>query len=884
MATFTKILAFNAASKSYNNVACDSNGTLNVNVVSGGGGGGGAGDASAANQLTQIQVAQDSNIALYDQMEVQADRLIYDLNIIANRLHDISGTVEVSNQITGYATSQLQTDSNLAVCSRLSTIATAAEDTLLSVDGINTKLNALQLQQAKYTIEAAASLAPDTTPQFTVPPTGIEKSEGWYFKNQAVSQPSQVYYYSYTNQALAVPARQHAYQLNDIACGYAVVRILACNETAGLPTLGIYTRPTGSGDAFPGYYKSKKVYTIPSSAKLTQGMKVLLWWGLQPSLKLHPDVARIELQLSSTVGPAAGTELLAYLTVNTDSLADVGNAEYILSAAGFQYADELIMDSEFTGESSNQSSGSDATAANQTLQLNAANNSNLALSTRLDSSNSAVCSRLDKQTYTNSNLHVRDDYLASQVINLATNIGNGTYTLMETIPPVSGGVRLTGFTDGNLFVYDSASNGTITLCKEQLENINASLDAFKDGTSQMWVHMQAADDSVEIHGYNTTTSAPEYIESVDHSAKVYVNNVVDSLLLAKNPVDNNVSLLTDIDQRLLTSSVITGPVAVTGAFYPETQPVSGTVGISGTVPVSGTFWQETQPVSGTVGISGTVPVSGTFWQETQPVSISGTVPISSGLPLDTHIYGSSDGTTWHHIKTNTNGVVATNAIMETDANGALTSTVNDNINALDVQVQNIVSANLRTSVGGLLTSTSGGTTNSLDVAIKAGSELKTTDYGALTSTLSGTGNSVHSLDVAVKNNVAVENVASTQLAVKVKQFGSYNNLVNNETIGPYSAGTQVLNIADWSYIVGYYTDIQGSYASYPDSRRLQFSFDGITWINLFNLTINPSQIAGVNVASIYKTDVPAVTYVRFYNDTSLTLASVNCTIVGATCT
>jgi len=36
---------------------------------------------------------------------------------------------------------------------------------------------------------------------------------------------------------------------------------------------------------------------------------------------------------------------------------------------------------------------------------------------------------------------------------------------------------------------------------------------------------------------------------------------------------------------------------VTGAFYPATQPVSGTVSISGGVAVTGTFWQAIQPVS-----------------------------------------------------------------------------------------------------------------------------------------------------------------------------------------------------------------------------------------------------------------------------------------------
>lgn len=55
-----------------------------------------------------------------------------------------------------------------------------------------------------------------------------------------------------------------------------------------------------------------------------------------------------------------------------------------------------------------------------------------------------------------------------------------------------------------------------------------------------------------------------------------------------------------------------GTVAVTGSFYPATQPVSGSVSVSN--------FPATQPVSGNVGVTGSVAVTGTFWQATQPVS------------------------------------------------------------------------------------------------------------------------------------------------------------------------------------------------------------------------------------------------------------------------
>ena len=111
--------------------------------------------------------------------------------------------------------------------------------------------------------------------------------------------------------------------------------------------------------------------------------------------------------------------------------------------------------------------------------------------------------------------------------------------------------------------------------------------------------------------------------------------------------------------------------------------------------------------------------------------------------LDTHCFGSSDGSTWHHLKTNPNGVLSTNAILETDANGALTSTV------------------------------SSGSYNALDVSIKNSS-----------------------LSVSVSNSSL--NVASTS-------SGTWGNSLNNGTINGNSQSTG-FNISSYAYIYAIYRD------------------------------------------------------------------------------
>lgn len=88
--------------------------------------------------------------------------------------------------------------------------------------------------------------------------------------------------------------------------------------------------------------------------------------------------------------------------------------------------------------------------------------------------------------------------------------------------------------------------------------------------------------------------------------------------------------LTDAQLRALA-------VPVSGTFWPTTQPVSGTFW-QATQPVSGTFWQATQPVSGpltdTQLRATAVPVSGTFWQATQPMSAV-SLPLPTGAATET---------------------------------------------------------------------------------------------------------------------------------------------------------------------------------------------------------------------------------------------------------
>jgi hypothetical protein len=834
--------------------------------------------------LSNVKSAVDaSNIAIYNQLEIQTDRLLYDTDIIANTLTDSNiavcsrlDTIDVSANNMEVQLDKLQfTSGNLHVrddnaTSELNFIGEITEDLLLSVDGISAKMNALQIQSAKYTIEAVSQFAPDTTPSYSTV-AGIPKDQGWYYKNLLNGQVSQLYFYSYLNPAMSVAGRQFAYQLNDITMSYCVVRMIAVNSAEGLPTLAIYTRPTGSGDAVPGFIKSRKVYNIPTSAKLTQGMEVMLYWGVEPSLKLHPGIARIPLQLVSTIGPAVGTEQLAFLSLQTDSATLAGNAEYIVSHAGFQYGAELIMDTQFTGESSTQSVGGDASASNQI------------------SSNTAVCSRLDSSTGELSNIRV----LLSDSINVIN------YGLLNDTPQY---IPIRASSTGNLFVYDSQTHS-------ELLTLNAEIDGVIDDSAG----------ALKVVGDFYQASQP-----------VEFTTAQDVNLYAGAPLTHT---QTGASQYSLDVNVNNASIPVTGEFWQSTQPVSiaqmgftaedelivyddysfqelqslngkvvlcdtGNVVISGTVPISSASAlsvTETTPITGfalestlddvktqtdkltfididtntnnlkvidtalnaqlgqfsfftgddeitdlRVRVMNTNLDIGNF-PETQPVSIASTIDTSiTNTSLDVHCFGSSDGTTFHHLKTTNQGVLITHSETRDGTGNLITSTAvsgTETYRALDVACRGI------TSISGGVSAT-----------------LETSANGPLTSTLSGTGNSINSLDVSITNTPTVSGIVKTQA-----QDSNNTQVANNVSVtGPSRVGNADADTQGYLWVSAIF---QFSSVTTGGQIYLEVSHDGNIWARPSSASVFVMTSVVQTTGSIILSTPTPFRYVRLWADT-----------------
>lgn len=716
----TSIKAYNVDTRDFEYVRMNDTGLL----ISGGSSGGG--DASAELQQDQLDQSIASNTAIFQQMADQTDRVLFDTDLIYNQLvssNSVLASIDVScNNMEIILNNYTFTSGNLLVRDSaclaqqqssnvvLGDIATATEDMLLSVDGINTKLSPLKVYEAKYNIEAATLLqSPGQNPSYTTPPSslGIPASEGYYYKNSVLGA-SQLYYYSWLNLAAQPAAQTKPFRLDAITNSYAVLLVGNLDTTASIPFIGIYTRPEGSGDFIPGFARSRRVYTLPAQT-LTQGMKFMIWWGtVAPHEKIWPGVPRIQATLALANGPQLGTELVGFMSVASDSGAALNKVEYIVSGAGWKASlpggDEEYNNT-FSGESSTIASAGDATAANQV-------SSNTAICARLDTANttlSLINTNLDQLTYSGSNLLVSDTAILQQL--QSSNLVQQTILeiLGDSVPVINYAqlddtptyIPIKGTSTGNLCVLDAQT-------RDELITLNGTMTDLITGTSQLSVALDPANDGVGLYAFNPTSMMPEaltckVLSTTTTALDVNIANQLSgfatestladiSELVSNQSASSRFQCETQVSDGKL-DTIISNMSLTNFNVNNLTKCDTDNVAIPGGVDINNLPTIQQVSLGGeAIAISGTVPVSGTFYQETQPVSIADPVAITSSSPLDTNMYAVHNGNPVQVVAASS-GHLLVNSTLESDEHGSLTSelkTGTEPYNALHCWVKNSV--------------------------------------------------------------------------------------------------------------------------------------------------------------------------------------------------
>ncbi len=169
----------------------------------------------------------------------------------------------------------------------------------------------------------------DSSPSPTV---DTDDREGWLFTKPA-SDTSKFNYYIYGSVGSS-----HPYTFADLKSVHLCCSVDSWANSASVPIINVYSKPTGSGDA-GAFYHSRKDYAINmSNQKIIAGEHINLYAGDRP--ELSNDNRSIPLEILTSNGTCAGTEEILYIVVGSDS-GSLMNTKILVSEAGYNLNNEI---------------------------------------------------------------------------------------------------------------------------------------------------------------------------------------------------------------------------------------------------------------------------------------------------------------------------------------------------------------------------------------------------------------------------------------------------------------------------------------------------------------------------------------------------------------
>jgi hypothetical protein len=296
---------------------------IRLGFISISGGGGGAGfqeyaDLASfppAGQLNRIYLAADT------QKIYKWDGISY-VEISPSEVTSVNGYVgDVTLDKSDVGLDQVDNTSDLD-----KPISTATQDALDDLDERIVDLEDSSEVLKIYAYENNAAIYADGQPGVKDPSALIR--DGWYFQNQTNQK---INWYFFDGNPLS-PTYQGAIQQGDFS-SFAVITF---DSLASNPILGVYSLPTGTGDAIPGFAHSRWIYQVPNAvfSTLQVGKKYLFYAGVNPSN--HPEIPHIEMPLvpSASFGDLSPTELILTAAINSNSIAPAASVRWMVESLG----------------------------------------------------------------------------------------------------------------------------------------------------------------------------------------------------------------------------------------------------------------------------------------------------------------------------------------------------------------------------------------------------------------------------------------------------------------------------------------------------------------------------------------------------------------------
>jgi len=504
--------------------------------------------------------------------------------------------------------------------------------------------------------------------------------EGWYYDNfNNIANVSNIYWYANPVSGNLQENDMTFAQLSGMYC--IITPDYVENGELTVPFMGVYSQPTGTNDFIPTFAHSRWVYQLNATnrSKLRKAETVLLYTGTTRP-EVHLNIPAYQLTLFSTNGTALSSEIIAYMTVNTQ--ATTSKIGYLLQYTGFLNS-AIGFNREFQFKNgkervieNNQYSGSINVGNFPTTQAISGN-------VGITGTPSVTVGNFPTTQAISGNVGITGTPSVS-VGNFPTTqdvSGSVSVSNFPTTQAISGNVGITGTPSvsvgnfpttqaisGNVGITGTPSvNATIT----GTPSVNATITGTPSVTVGNFPTTQAISGNVGITGTPSvtvgnfpTTQAISGNVGITGTPSVTVGNFPTTQAISGNvgitgtpsvsvgnfPITQDVSGSVSVS-NFPTTQAISGNVGITGTpsvsvgNFPTTQAISGNVGITGTPSVTVGNFPTTQAISGNVGITGTPSVSVGNFPTTQAISgnvgITGTPSVSVGnFPITQDVSGS----------------------------------------------------------------------------------------------------------------------------------------------------------------------------------------------------------------------------------------------------
>ena len=156
-----------------------------------------------------------------------------------------------------------------------------------------------------------------TGPKGVIDPKG---RNGWYIKNNTTGKKAHWYFFDGVSQ-------------NENLGSFSAFAVVTVDSVSSLPFLALYSAPTGSGDAYPGFYKSSRVFVwSPSLFPPVVGRKYLIYFGQNPDI--YNDLPRVQLTAGTTHGAFNSSERVLSVAFSTNSGASLNSMELVAERLG----------------------------------------------------------------------------------------------------------------------------------------------------------------------------------------------------------------------------------------------------------------------------------------------------------------------------------------------------------------------------------------------------------------------------------------------------------------------------------------------------------------------------------------------------------------------